>query len=405
MHKTQNFLIGFILILVLAIAGMYFYFESSAGQQMFGDAGRGGDGRVTRLSVFTDEVRATLENSSQNKEGATYTDQQLVEYADLIGPSVRSGDNEQAVQAINLVLDNKEQFPVEAKSRAAFNSGVTYTASGEFADVIRTLQEYKASIDNPDTSDKWRARTLNNLAFAYCGYGRDDRIMEEIFKDGVYADILAQEGGNAMAAGKKLFEWSYSIYPTPRAAVLLARGAAMEAAQIEGNSTKKEQLIQTAERFLAEGAQLATAELARTEGRQNSYSNSRRYFSYLHWRNFTRATLAVAGVQKYRDTYRRDYEDLFAFMPEQGLENTKEYESSCYMMYGYFLENIDGDTELAQEYFDKSVDVSENYDNGTNYFEVFVRNMAANPGDDFLSDVYRFTYDNSERFKNYVDSL
>lgn len=405
MQQTQNILVGFIIVLVLAIAGMYFYFESDAGQQALRGSGNGGGERVTRLDVFTDEVRNTLATTAQNSEQSSYSTRQLVEYADLIGPSIRTGDNEQAIEAINLVLNNKEQFPMGAKARAAFNVGVSYTETGDFADVIRTLQEYKTSIDDPATSDKWRARTLNNLAFAYCGYGRDERIMDEIFKDGVYADILDQEGGDAMAAGKKLLEWSYSIYPTPRAAALIARDAAMEAAQIEGNSPRKEQLIQTAERYLAEGAQLATAELARTEGRQNSYSNSRRYFSYLHWRNFTRATLAVAGVQKYRDSYRRDYEDLFAFMPEQGLANTKEYESSCYMMYGYFLDNIDGDTELAQEYFERAVEVSENYDSGTNYFEVFVKNMAENPGTDFLSDIYKYSYDNSERFRNYIDSL
>jgi len=404
MQKTQNILIGLIVVLIAAIFGMYYYFENGGSVGVFSTNGsQGGGERVTRLGVFSDGVRNALENPATTS-AEQYSDRQLVEYADLIGPSVRSGDNKQALDAINLVLENKEQFPVGARSRAAYNVGVSYTESGEFDDVIRILQEYKASINDGTVSDKWRARTLNNLGFAYCGYGRDSRISEEVFKDGAYATILVEEEGNTMAAGRRLFEWSYEIYKTPRAAVLLARDAAMKAVQTDNGSTKAA-LIEKAEKYLAEGAQLATGEIARTQGRQNSYSNSRRYFSYLHWRNFTRATLAVAGVEKYKDNFRRDYEDLFAFMGEQGLENTKEYESSCYMMYGYFLDTIDGDTELAQEYLDRSVEVSENYDNGTNYFEVFIRNMAADPGEDFLSDVFRYSYNNSERMKNYVDSL
>lgn len=402
MKQAQTLLIGLIVVLVAAIFGMYYFFETRDASGVFTfDDDQGGQ-RVTRLGLLNDEVSNTIQNEGSTQ--SRYSDSQLVAYADLIGPSIRSGDNTQAVKAINTVLDSADQFPVEARARASYNAGIAYTESGDFNDVIATLEAYKASISDPETSDKWRARTLNNLGFSYCGYGRDQRIPEVIFKDGVYADILAQSNGDAMLAGKKLFEWSYSIYPTPRAAVLLARDSAMQAVQTK-SAKERTAYIATAEKFLKEGATLASSELAQTEGRQNSYSNSRRYFSYLHWRNFTRATLAIAGVEKYAQTYRRDYEDLFAFMVEQGLENTKEYESSCYMMYGYFLETLDKDTELAQEYFTKSVEASNNYANGTDYFKVFIANETANPGDDFLSDVVRFSYDFSKDFKNYVDSL
>ena len=403
MKQTQTFLIVLIVLLAGAIFGMYYFFENRNAQDVFGfdtQTNTGGE-RVTRLGLLNEEV---AQSSTQGTTQSDYSDDQLVAYADLIGPSIRSGDNQQALVAIDTVLEQPGQFPAGARARAAYNSGIAYTESGDFQDVVTTLAAYKASIDDPETSDKWRARTLNNLGFAYCSYGRDPRIPGAIFGDGTYAEILEEEGGDAMAAGKRLLEWSFDIYPTPRAAVLLARDAAMRAVQTQ-DADVRNTAIEEAEAYLKEGATLAASEIARTEGRQNSYSNSRRYFSYLHWRNFSRATLALAGVEKYAQTYRRDYEDLFAFMGEQGLENTKEYESSCYMMYGYFLEHIDGDTDLAQSYFSKSVDASYNYNSGTDYFKVFITNEVANPGTDFLSDVVRFSYDFSRDFKAYVDAL
>lgn len=396
MEQTRNFLIGLIVVLVAAIFGMYYYFESSgsAGGFRGGDESAVEEGKITRLGLLTDEVQGTL---------TTRTESQLTEYADLIGPSIRSGDREQAIAAIDFILESEDQFPVAARSRAKYNSGIAYDETGDFQDVIDSIRGYKDSVADAETSPKWKARTLNILATAYCAYGRDTRIIEEVFNTEPYATMLREAGDDPMMASLAILQWSYDLYPTPRAAVLIGRAHAIEAVGSEGDERTNH--IALAEQWLQEAAGIASTELSRTAGRANDYKDSRRYFSYLHWRSFTISALALAGVEEYRDRYRAEQEQLFAFMEEQGLENTKQYEPFCYWMYGYFLENIDGDTKLAQEYFSRSVEAAENYDVGTNYFEVFVRNESAHEPMDIFGEMLEFAYNASEDFKGYIDAV
>lgn len=401
-NNTQTILIWTVVAIAALAFGTYYFFGSQFG-------GNSAQNTNFASSEIVDEKQIAFIDLL-GKGGATAekrTGSDLIIHADEIGASVRMEDRDKALAAIELVEQNTDAFPVGVRQRANYNAGVSYSESGDVDDIFDSIRLYKASVEDPETSAKWRARTLNLIATAYCAFGRDPRIVDEVFSTEPYASMLRDADDDPMAAAMAILHWSYDIYPTPRAAILIARGHALEAVNAVSDE-ERDYYASEAEKWIESADQIAVAELDRTAGKDNDYKYTRRYFSYRHWRTFTVSALALSGVQKYVDTYLDEHYKLFAFMEEQGIENTMQYEPFCDWMLAYFLEKIEGDSDGAKEYLKKAVASAENWDEevqGTNYFEVFTRNEMGHETMDIFGEMMEFAIDFSPEFRRYVESV
>lgn len=401
-NNTQTVVIWtLVVIAALAFAVYYFVGTPSANQDPE-------NVDLATLEVTDDRQLAFLDLLDKGAPvPTTRTADELIPHADEIGESVRMENRDKAIAAIELVENNSDAFSAGVRQRASFNAGVSYSESGDVQDVLDTVQTYKASIEDPETSPKWRARTLNMLATAYCAYGRDPRIIDEVFSTEPYASMLRDADDDPMAAAMAILQWSYDIYPTPRAAILIARGHALEAVNAASDD-ERDFFVAEAEKWIASADQIAKAELDRTVGKDYDYKYTRRYFSYRHWRTFTVSALALAGVEEYKNMYRDEHDKLFAFMKEQGIENTQQYEPFCHWMYAYFLEKVDGNSAEAKLYLQSSIESAQKWDesiDGTNYFEVFVQNEMSQKTVDIFGEMMEFAIDFSPDFRKYVESV
>ena len=118
-------------------------------------------------------------------------------------------------------ISNSELSPVEKSNLANYSSGL-YRETGDNTYALKYIKNLKQVILDPEQSNVERAKRLNDLATIFCGFGRDESTMREIFKDEPFSKFWV-EGDGALSA-KKLLEWSYEEFgKRPMSAIFLSR--------------------------------------------------------------------------------------------------------------------------------------------------------------------------------------
>ncbi len=237
---------------------------------------------------------------------------------------VRSGNFEEAF-AQSLSIQSDVNKSADEKALALFATlGTQFRLTGDPETRLVDIRNMKKVILDTAVSGSVRINILNTLAMQYSISARDNAVFMEIYKDAPFDQYLAK--GDPDLSARKLYEWSYSLFPTSNAAISIARWYTEQAIINSDQPLNVTQVYAaTAEEWLKK-ADVATKEEAK---RDPSYGDSTRYLVYRYWRTIVIGRLAVQKGEPYRSSYRTEFEDFFTFA--EGQQNTL---AADYILYG-----------------------------------------------------------------------
>jgi hypothetical protein len=312
----------------------------------------------------------------------------------------RSGSYEQAAAQYNAIAGNPLSTSDSRATAITAGLGVRYRNSGDVTDFIKDIKDLKAAITDPGVSARNRVIALDMLGSSYCRSGRSDAVFQEIYSGEPFSKYLAP--GDPNLSSRHLYEWSYEIYPTTKAAVRLERWYVEELLWNDSlpAATQKEYLDR-ALKYGADADQFNQRDLQRFG---TDHLQSSAYAAYWYWRAVNQGGLAQLGVGDYKDTYRKAYDDFFNVIANQQNEANKQYLPYAYLFLADTIVKVGGSTEEADQWLKKAIDFTV-ADTGVNDFGVFIKNEASKPAWDYSSKSVYDMMDISPEFKSFVSSL
>lgn len=269
-----------------------------------------------------------------------------------------AGDYRQAVATYESVVTNP-QASVDHRARALLNmTGARYAISGKVEDYITDLEEMKKVILDKDVSLDLKVDLLNMLGSSYCRSGWQPEVFKAIYSGPVFEDFLASNDPDL--SSRRLYEWSYSIQPTAKAAVRIARWY-VEQPFFNKNLPKSEKdaYIQKAIKYMEEGERLQKR--AAVDFQNVDQSNA--YLAYWYWRAYDTGLLAWYDPANYKDKYKQAYADFFAQADKSLNVNGDENLPYAHLYFAMSLLGRDNDKEAAAAELQKLMDFMNNTPN------------------------------------------
>ena len=254
------------------------------------------------------------------------------------------------------------------------SAGAYYKANRSIDDAIVGIRRMKESVNDTTVALPLRARIATTIANIYYGpVGRDERVFNEIFTGEPFAGLRTDD---AFESTRRVYQWSYDLYPTARAALMLARWHVITPIERERDTRDAAvaEHVRMADALLQEAADL----FARERERAAPSPASRMAASYRYWRTYIRTMLAYLDPSTYTTDYRSEYESIIdSFMRSPSTE-VRQYVPYARWLYADFLVRIDGDTDAAREQLREAVAaVNADPNRDVNEFLTFIKNTPA----------------------------
>ena len=253
----------------------------------------------------------------------------------------RDGEYAEAQMQIEQILspDASSNFTLQQIANARHNTIYAYRESAAIEDAKVHVDDLKGIILDESVSLRQRAQSVNSLATAYCGYGRDERVLEHIFSGDFWSDFWKGAPGPSTRA---MLDWGYNeLMPTPRGATSIAHWYGNQLLMNdELTEEERAEYIERASFYLAEGKRLEEEETRRT----SRYIGTRRYVAHLFWRAFTIKALELNGAPVDGDSSEKAYERFFTVVKDQDNHNTYQYLPYANVLLAKFAQ-IDGKSD------------------------------------------------------------
>lgn len=233
----------------------------------------------------------------------------------------KSGDYTTALAQYQAILQDPNST-AEQKAIATYSiAGAEFHATGDISTRLQDIKNLKQVVLDTTLSAPTRAIAANVLAASYGDSGRDTTVFAELFKDAPFNESLAP--GNPGLSVRHLYEMSYGIYPSPEAAIHIAKWYADKAVlsnQLDATTTQS--YITSAEEYLKKG-EVAAAQRAKENPQ---YASGVQYYVwYQFWYATVVGRLAQSGVAPYTTQYRDEFNKYIDFTNKiqdvQALEN------------------------------------------------------------------------------------
>lgn len=278
---------------------------------------------------------------------------------DTLISATRAADNiEQVNEVITKVLENPQDYSPEQVRTARYNSASLYVESGVQEDLLTSINALKENFLDETASDRRRANSAYKLLYFYCGYGRDDATIREVFRGEPFERfwVDGDPRGSAMRAMKWLYE---DFHRTPLAAMQMAKGASGRLiTEPDLTPAEREEVIATTKSFLAEGDRLLNRRLLTSD----NYPESTQYASDMYWRAFNIMVLDQAGEPEFAGAGDVAYEALFEVINGQSGENAHSgrYLPFAYVLQAYFAHEAGADRAEVAEHLGRAIEYVEN---------------------------------------------
>lgn len=256
----------------------------------------------------------------------------------------QTGDYSAAVAQYQSILADPSASTEQKAIATYIVAGAQFHLSGNINDVLQSVQDLKQVILDQTVSLQTRVAALNTLAATYSDVGSNQSVFTEIFKGTPFSSYLAP--GNPTLSVRNLYEWSYSLLPTPEAAVHLAKLYSDPHPQVSASTTQA--LTAKAEDYL-DKANTAALQRGQTDP---TYLNSAQYYvEYQFWRAVTIGRLARENIAPYTTEYRSEFGQYINFA--QTSQDLQGKENLYYARY-YYAEtlSVDNDTADAKQQLD-----------------------------------------------------
>lgn len=262
----------------------------------------------------------------------------------------RTGDYATTLQEL-MAIRNDPSKSVEEKAIAAYTAtGARFYLSGNFNDRLQDIRDLKQIILDSAVTLQTRVGALNTLAGAFTDSGTDPLAFDELFRDAPFNQFLATD--DPELSTRRLYEWSYSMLPTARAAIHIAVWYSEQYVinPLQSASTTKSYAA-VAEDFLKKADALSVQEAQR----DSRYLDSFTYIDYRIWRAIVIGRLSPQIGEPYTSQYPRVYDEFISFA--KGSKNVNAQSNLFYARYIYAARlALDGDTKAARSQLDALAD-------------------------------------------------
>ncbi len=205
-------------------------------------------------------------------------------------------------------IRNDPTKTTEEKAIATFSAdGARFHLTGNIDDRLQDIRDIKAAITDPTVPEKTKAYALNVLAASFNDMGRDAAVFTEVFKDAPFNAYLTP--GDPELSFRRLFEWSYEMFPTYWSAIRISKWYA------EQYVYNPNQPIETTKAYAERAVEFlnkADALIASESRRDPEFLSSARYIEYRHWRAVNVGRLSRQIGEPYTSQYRQGFEDYLA---------------------------------------------------------------------------------------------
>src|SRR3989338_1876229 len=322
----------------------------------------------------------------------------------VISDNLHQGDSRAALDVAREVIGSPTVAP-EAKAAAAINTAtVPYDLSGSVEDARTSIRELKHIAADESLSRATRASAMNMLALWYAYSGNDRTVFKEIFGDEPYASQRVP--GSRTASIRNIFLASYDVWPTSRAWIGIASSYISQLFGDETLSTDvRAQYLAETERYLREAEALTADERAF----YRAYEETNLYAAFLYWKAYALGGLAYFQHGGYGEAYRQAYDELIAFLSEQGTPVQKRRLALVEWRYATYLLLVDNDAASARAQLEAAVSaVSQSPDPEADSLTRLVRSILADakgaPNAPLVEKLNQ-TMAASPEFKAWVESL
>ncbi|MEN9561645.1 MAG: hypothetical protein RIQ56_918 [Candidatus Parcubacteria bacterium] len=336
MSSSVNRIIGLLVVLILLLGALYFF--------------------VTQFGSTTASAPESAESAQVPQELVT---------------AVRSGDYDAAIEKARTIMNNTSAS-ADQKAFAAFSViGSEFRDSGDVTAWIADIQKLKEIISDQSISPKIRANAVNTLSLAYSISGRNSVVFDEIYKGEPYSSYKV--AGDPDLSGKKLAEWSETLWPTSFAQIMIARWNS-EQPIVRPSLTNPEKLAfaKAADEYLKKADAMSLSEAASPDA--EAYFDSTRYLVYRYWRTIIYGRLALPIPDPYAKNYREVYEEFIKFAGTQNNVLAKGYLLYARMFFAQRLLQQSSDKVAAVEQLDLlAAELKQIPNTESNVFTKFVR--------------------------------
>lgn len=296
----------------------------------------------------------------------------------------RGGDFTGAVEKFDALMEQKNVSSVE-KARAIWSvASARFEATGDMQTYLQDIELMKESIVDETVPLYIRVSLINDVASSYCASGRTPEVFAAIYSGEPFAQHLVP--GDPNLSSRKMHEWSWSLRPTAKAAVRIARWYAEELVYNKSlTAAERVAYTQKAKDLVFDGEGLAKLE---SERLKDKFDTSKRNVGYQFWRAMTIGSLAAAGDQESKGQYRSEFDSFLAMLANYDNADARDdYKPYAELFFAWFLLNVDKDEAAARAHIETAVSSVRNSNVATNEFAIFLANESSKPAWDFASMV------------------
>ncbi len=315
-----------------------------------------------------------------------------------ITEAARDGNFTGAIEEFEDLVAQPSVSSVERALAIWSVASARFEASGNMQTYVADVELMKQSIVDETVPRYVRASLINDIASSYCASGRTPEVFAAIYSGEPFSQYLVP--GDPNLSSRKMHEWSWSVNPTAKAAVRIARWYAEELVYNDDLSeADRAAYTQKAKDFILDGEGLAQLE---SERYKDKYDSSKRNAGYQFWRAMSLGGLAASGDEDSKKQYRGEFEDFLEMLKIYDNADARgDYKPYAELFFAWFLLNVDKDEAAARTHLEAAVSSVRSSDVATNEFAIFLVNESPKPVWDFAT----MASDDMRKFSPAYDSL
>jgi hypothetical protein len=258
--------------------------------------------------------------------------------AQLIVGAMRRGDFSGGIAASQAVKNNPLATLEEKAIATHTSTGAQYFKSGDVDDLVSDIAALKQVVLDTKITLPTRVNALNTLARTDSIASGDKTIPSTVFEGDPFNQYFVP--GQPTLSYRKLYEWSYSLAPTPDAAIHIAKWYAdQHLSHPELSASTRQEYIVLAEDYLRKG-EAAVRTKARLAGPAYLESDSY-YIGYQFWKACVIGRLAAQGVAPYTTEFRSGFDQYISFAERSQNRHAKAVLPYARFNYAQTLSTID----------------------------------------------------------------
>jgi hypothetical protein len=265
----------------------------------------------------------------------------------------KAGNYEAALHEYNAIANSTTTSPTN-KAMAVLNAhGAMFNITGNIQDFIDEVQAKQKIAVDPNVDLDVRVNALGEVAGSFCSSGRNPLVFKVIYSVPPFSNYLVK--GDPDLSSRKMYEWSFSMMPTSKAALRIARWYVEDPLWHTNlpQATVQDDIAK-AEYYLQQGNALASQELQ--SGKLTVSAGSGDHRTYLYWHAYVIGALAKLKGEPYKSEYKQNYENYFAYVKNQNSVYANITLPFAHMFYANYLLINDNDTAGAQAQLQQAID-------------------------------------------------